>query len=198
MQAVPRAGVFTKDSPAVSVPPFSRPFYGPPVGHAMPRPAAPGATRGTTGVLPSFYAPGWGYGYFGYGLPGGIGLYNYYGGFGGGFFGDISDGFVGSGYSGAYGTYDPYASESAATAVPRGEAGGLRLKVKPDNASVYVDGGYVGLVNQYDGMFHKLRLDPGNHRVEMRAPGYGALTFNVRIEPNRTETYRGELEKGPQ
>jgi hypothetical protein len=40
-----------------------------------------------------------------------------------------------------------------------------------------------------------LRLDGGNHRVEIRAPGYRTLTFNVRIEPEHTETYRGELEK---
>ncbi len=67
--------------------------------------------------------------------------------------------------------------------------------MKPDNASVYLDGKYVGLVNQYDGVFQKLHLDDGNHRVEIRAPGYKALTFNVRLETDHTETYRGELEK---
>jgi len=69
--------------------------------------------------------------------------------------------------------------------------------VKPDNASVYVDGGYVGLVNEYNGVFHKLHLDGGNHRVEIQASGYETLTFHVRIEPDHTETYRGQLEKEP-
>jgi hypothetical protein len=67
--------------------------------------------------------------------------------------------------------------------------------VKPDKASVYLDGESVGLVNEYDGLFHKLHLDAGNHRVEIRAPGYRTLTFNVRIEADHTETYRGELDK---
>jgi len=145
-----------------------------------------------------------------------MGLFDYgrYGGFGG--FGDfdVSDyGYPGLGslsygprYGRAYGTYDPYApsspsfgssgSDSTGVFVSNSrEAGALRLKVKPDKASVYLDGESVGLVNQYDGMFHKLHLDGGNHHVEIQAPGYQTLTFNVRIEPNHTETYRGELEK---
>jgi hypothetical protein len=149
---------------------------------------------------------------------GGLGGYGF-GGFGG--FGGFS-GFGGldsfdSGYSGlssysssysSYGRYDPYARSSTGSgsssvsesdgpfiADKPDESGALRLKVKPDTASVYVDGEAVGLVNKYDGLFQKLHLDGGTHRVEIRAPGYKALTFNVRIETGHTETYRGELEK---
>jgi hypothetical protein len=159
------------------------------------------------------YGP-YGYGPYGYGFGGlaGLGFFDYLGGFGLGGFGGW-DGFD-AGYSGlssfssgpGYGrTYDPYArsssgssiSESNGAFIPdsRNETGALRLKVKPDTASVYLDGELVGLVNKFDGLFQKLRLDGGNHRIEIRAPGYRALTFNVRIEPDHTETYRGELEK---
>jgi hypothetical protein len=111
-------------------------------------------------------------------------------------------GSYGPGYSRSYGVYDPYAPSASynadftgVSASRPGEAGGLRLKLKPEKASVYVDGVYVGHSDQYGGIFHKLRLDAGNHRVEIRAPGYTTLTFNVRIERDHTQTYRGELEK---
>jgi hypothetical protein len=175
---------------------------------------------------PYGYGP-YGYGsYFGYGGLAGMGLFDYFGGYGlGGFgFGGYGFGFGGldgfdSGYSGLssysysgygrpYGAYDPYArssstrsgssiSESDGAFIPdsRNETGALRLKVKPDTASVYVDGEFVGPVNKFDGIFQKLHVDGGNHRVEIRAPGYQPLTFNVRIEVDHTETYRGELEK---
>jgi hypothetical protein len=159
------------------------------------------------------YPVGYGYGYYGYGGLAGMGLFDYFGGYGGfGGFDSFDYGYsspaslsYGSAFS-ASGPYDPYApsspsfvssgSDSTGVFVSNSrEAGALRLKVKPDTASVYLDGEYVGLVNQYDGMFHKLHLDGGNHRVEIRAPSHQTLTFNVRIEPDHTETYRGELEK---
>jgi hypothetical protein len=176
----------------------------------MPAPIGVGTTW-----TPGYYGypGGWGYGYYGYGGLAGIGLFDYLGGYGGfGGFGGFDYGYSGlgslsyPGYGSAYGNYDPYApsspsfvssgSDSTGVFVSNSRAAGaLRLKVKPDKASVYLDGEYVGLVNQYDGVFHKLHLDGGNHRVEIQALGYRTLTFNVRIEPDHTETYRGELEK---
>jgi hypothetical protein len=171
--------------------------------------------------VPGFFGYGYpgalGYGYYpyyGYGGLAGMGLYGLYGGYDG--FGtfnsfDYPGAFFAPGYPSyglRYGVYDPYApSSSSLTSSPgsdstevfvpdaRASSGGLRLRIKPDNASVYVDGHYAGLVNQYDGIFHKMRLGGGNHGIEIRAPGYQTLKFNVRIERDRTETYRGELEK---
>jgi hypothetical protein len=190
---------------------------GTPIGQAVPRSSIP-ASGG--GAIVGYYGYGpYSYGsYNGYGLAG-MGLFDYLGGYGFGFGGYGFGGFgawdsFDAGYSGlssfSYGPgygrpYDPYARSSAGSSVSesngafipdsRNESGALRLKVKPDTASVYLDGEFVGLVNKFDGMFQKLHLDGGNHRVEIRAPGYQPLTFNVRIEPDHTETYRGELEK---
>jgi len=69
--------------------------------------------------------------------------------------------------------------------------------MKPRDATVYIDGYYVGIVNDFDGVFQKLSIEAGSHRVEVRAPGYETLTFDVRIEPGRTTTYHGELKKLP-
>ena len=186
----------------------------------MPLPSGGGTT-----LMPGYYGypGGGGYGSYGYGGLAGMGLFDYFGGlggygfggFGGGFMDSFDPGYSGlssfssSGYGRPYGTYDPYARSSSTgsgsssisesdgpfIADSHDESGALRLKVKPDTGSVYLDGELVGLVNKYDGLFQKLHLDGGNHRVEIRAPGYKALTFNVRIEVDHTETYRGELEK---
>ena len=175
---------------------------------------------GALGYGPNGDGYGYGYGaFYGYGGLAGLGLFDYLGGYGFGGFGGFGglDGFdsgysglssFSSGYGRPYGTYDPYARSSTGSgsssisesdgpfiADSHDESGALRLKVKPDTGSVYLDGELVGLVNKYDGLFQKLHLDGGNHRVEIRAPGYKTLTFNVRIESGHTETYRGELEK---
>ena len=62
---------------------------------------------------------------------------------------------------------------------------------------MYVDGYYVGIVDAFDGIFQKLHIDSGPHRIEVRAPGYEPLTFDVRITPDHSTTYQGEMKKLP-
>jgi hypothetical protein len=77
--------------------------------------------------------------------------------------------------------------------------GHLRLRVKPEHAEVFVDGYSVGLVDQFNGVFQRLHLEPGPHHIEFRADGYGyeSLTYDVLIQPDRTMTYTGELKPIP-
>ena len=77
------------------------------------------------------------------------------------------------------------------------DAGRVRLKVKPRDAEVYVDGYFAGQVDDFDGTFQSLRLDGGPHRIEMRKPGFEILTFDVHVQPDRTITYRGGLRPTP-
>ncbi len=159
------------------IPRYSRPRDGRPVvGEAIPRSEAP-----TPNVLnPTFYVP---YAYRTYYDP------FWYGSFGLGYF--YYDPFW-WGYSGGwptgYGVYGPYQYSY-------GTLGALRLKVKPREAQVYADGYYVGRVDDFDGVFQRLQLDPGPHRVEIRADGYVPLSFNVRIYAGETMTYRDELQR---
>jgi hypothetical protein len=102
-----------------------------------------------------------------------------------------------------YGAFDPFAVDfgyagplvGTTTTPTKDEKGVLHLSVKPHDAEVYVDGGLVGKANQFEGVFHKLRLEAGVHRVELRAPGYAPLVVNVRIQAGESMTYRGALEK---
>ena len=72
--------------------------------------------------------------------------------------------------------------------------GSLRLKVQPRFAEVYVDGYYAGQVDNYDGIFQRLRLEEGAHHIEIRYAGYVPLEFEVMILPGETITYEGFLQ----
>ena len=72
--------------------------------------------------------------------------------------------------------------------------GYLRLKVKPREAEVYVDGYYVGLVDHFDGVFQRLRLQEGGYRVEIRHPDFRSLELEVLIVAGSKVTYEARLE----
>src|SRR5262245_9794968 len=176
------------DGDREGVPEFSRPRDGAATdGKAVPRPAGsvpPTLGGGTNIIYPGGYYGGYGYGYpcgYGYGC-------SYYGGFYGGYYDPFYDPWYG-GYYSSYGY-----SQSSGFSVGSDE-GKLRLKVKPREAEVYVDGYYVGLVDEFDGMFQRLHIEPGPHRIEVRAAGYEPLVFEVRISPDHTTTYQGEMKK---
>jgi hypothetical protein len=73
--------------------------------------------------------------------------------------------------------------------------GTLRVEVLAAAAAqVYVDGYYTGTADQAAA---GLDLEPGPHRVELRATGYESLTFDVRITPNQVITFREAMKPAP-
>ena len=197
-----------------AVPRGARPNTGAPTtGQAVPRqgrPPVPGRGDGYDryyggyyGGYSGYYPYGYGYGYYGspywgyspwgfsglyfynpfwwgYGYPMGMDDY-YYGGYGG----------YGGGYGYGYGGGAGYGYSGSSRSWMRG---GLKLKVKPREAEVYVDGYFIGQVDSFDGTFQQLDLEPGTHRIEIRGKGYAPVSFEVRIDPRETITYRGELQ----
>ena len=110
--------------------------------------------------------------------------WNYYGNcgyYGSGMYGP--SGFGGSVVGGAVGGSSYYATR-----------GGLRLKVKPTNARVFVDGYYAGKVDQFDGSRQKLEIEPGKHKIEISALGYTPVVFEIEIKAYETITWEGNLE----
>jgi len=71
--------------------------------------------------------------------------------------------------------------------------GSLKLKVKPRNAKVYVDGFYVGTVDDFDGASQKLTLNEGRHQVELRAEGFETTVLEVDVTADRTVTFAGKM-----
>jgi len=72
--------------------------------------------------------------------------------------------------------------------------GGVALEITPGDASVYVDGGYAGLVRDFDGTERTLTLATGRHRVEISAAGYQPMAFDVDTVPGQIVPYRGDLQ----
>jgi hypothetical protein len=75
--------------------------------------------------------------------------------------------------------------------------GNVRLKIKPREAQVLVDGYVAGIVDEFDGVFQSLRLAPGGHKIEVRLPGYTSLTFDVHVQPDRTMTLTETMKVNP-
>ena len=97
-----------------------------------------------------------------------------------------------------YGSYyDPYIYPAAPYAyfnpIPGRPYGGLRITGMPRWAQVFADGYYVGVVNDFDGIFQHLNLEAGPHHIEIRDPNFQPIAFDVFIRPGHTITYRADL-----
>lgn len=77
----------------------------------------------------------------------------------------------------------------------QGLSGGLQLDIEPRRGLVYVDGWYVGVVDQFSGYYRHLDLGAGFHTVEILSTDYEPLAFDIAIAPGRTTTYRGSLQR---
>ena len=75
--------------------------------------------------------------------------------------------------------------------MPADEAGTLRLDVRPDDASVYVDGAFRGTARDLVGV----ALDPGHHRIEVVRPGFRTVERELDMEPGGNRELSIELER---
>jgi hypothetical protein len=85
----------------------------------------------------------------------------------------------------------------AAPPLQQRPVGGLQLDVEPRRALVYVDGWYVGVVDDFSGYYRHLETGAGWHMIEIVARDYQPLIFDVAVSPGRTTTYRGSLSRAP-
>ena len=95
-----------------------------------------------------------------------------------------------------YGYNYPYAYPAPPgyiTPVPGRPYGGVRIVDAPRDAAVYADGYYVGVVDDFDGVFQHMNLEAGPHRIEIQAQGYPPAVFEVNVQPGVTITYRADI-----
>ncbi len=64
--------------------------------------------------------------------------------------------------------------------------GSARLEVTPREAQVYVDGSFVGTVDDFDGTFQRLNLAPGKHDLALYVEGYRTVHQPVLFRPGTT------------
>ena len=71
----------------------------------------------------------------------------------------------------------------------------LRFDVNPNRAEVFVDGAYAGRVDDFDGIFQRLRVRPGNHDVVLFLDGYRTARARVYAEADSTRTVRMDMQR---
>jgi hypothetical protein len=86
----------------------------------------------------------------------------------------------------------PSESTPADAPAPEPPSGWLELDLTPSTAQVYVDGYYAGTVSDF-GRPGGRAVDPGPHRIEIRAAGYQTAIVDVRLLPDQPVAYREDL-----
>ncbi len=74
----------------------------------------------------------------------------------------------------------------------------VRVEVKPKEAEVYVDGYYAGIVDDFDGTFQRLRVEPGDHVIQLYLDGFRPVTQKVYLSQDNTFRIKYQMERlGP-
>ena len=121
-----------------------------------------------------YYRP---YYYGGFAYYGGFGLYGFYDPFYYPYYGYGPYPYYGYGY---YGRYDMSSS--------------MRLQVSPRNTEVFLDGYYAGTVDDFDGFFQRLHVEPGEHDLQLYLSGYRSVSQKVYLQPGNTFRVKHAME----
>jgi hypothetical protein len=95
----------------------------------------------------------------------------------------------GVGFSG-YPFYYPYYSYG----YPIDNSGSVRVEVKPRDAEVYVDGYLAGKVDDFDGVFQRLRVEPGGHELVVYRDGYHSVGQHLYLAPTSDQHVKFTLQ----
>jgi hypothetical protein len=94
----------------------------------------------------------------------------------------------------SYGYYPPYYPYGYGYDYGPGGAS-LKVNVEPKNAEVYIDGRLAGIVDQFDGMFQSLSVEPGGHEVTIYLEGFRSIRQQLYLSPGSTYRIKGILER---
>lgn len=70
----------------------------------------------------------------------------------------------------------------------------IRLEVKPKEAQVYVDGYYAGVVDDFDGVFQRLHVRPGDHELVVYLQGFRSLKQNLHVGQDQNIDIKDHLQ----
>jgi PEGA domain len=87
-------------------------------------------------------------------------------------------------YGPYYGPFYPFPGPYVRPA--RYSASAVRMRVKPVETEVYVNGYYAGIVDDFDGVFERLYVPAGEHHVELHLDGYASFREDLYVGPGDT------------
>ena len=62
----------------------------------------------------------------------------------------------------------------------------VRLEVSPRETEVYIDSYYAGVVDDFDGIFQRLHIEPGSHDITLYLDGYRTVRQRIYVQPTGT------------
>jgi len=71
----------------------------------------------------------------------------------------------------------------------------LRIEVEPKNASVFVDGYFAGIVDDFNGVFQRLHVQPGEHEIVIYLEGFKSIHERLYVGPNSSRKITHQMEK---
>lgn len=71
----------------------------------------------------------------------------------------------------------------------------VRIQVTPQKTEVYVDGSYAGIVDDFDGLFQRLHLPPGDHEIQFYLEGYRTVRKTLYLNPGTSYKVEHEMER---
>ncbi len=71
----------------------------------------------------------------------------------------------------------------------------IRVQVQPKSAEVYVDGHLAGIVDQFDGMFQNLVVEPGSHEITVYLDGHKSIVQRLYLSVGKSYKIKGAMEK---
>jgi PEGA domain len=115
----------------------------------------------------------------------------------GGFYGGFYSGFYNSFYAGWYPLYAQYPYPGGSYGYYGRSWASARLEIKPRDAQVFLDGYFVGNVDQFDGVFQRLDLPTGEHEIQVYMKGYHGFRQRTLFRPGETYHFKAILEPLP-
>lgn len=70
----------------------------------------------------------------------------------------------------------------------------LPLQVTPRETEVFIDGYYASIVDDFDGFFRRLQLEPGEHDIQLYLTGYRPAQQKLLLQPDTTFRMRHTME----
>ena len=70
----------------------------------------------------------------------------------------------------------------------------VRVQVPQRHAEVYVDGYYAGIVDDFDGIFQRLHVEPGEHVIALFLPDHQTVSQQVYLQPRSTFWIQSTME----
>lgn len=89
--------------------------------------------------------------------------------------------------------YEPYGPGTYGYYRSGASYGGVSFDIEPYDASIFVDGEYVGVADEFSPIRAPLTLRAGRHRIDIDAPGWAPLSFDITVVPRQVIPYSGSL-----